>query len=305
MTSKQLTIFEGPDGAGKTTAAQLYAARVGAKYVHFDALPGVTKGVARMYVEAMLPALEGYQDVVFDRCWLSERPYGQVFHGRDRLTEADRRMLERLALRCSGLVVWCRPAWNVVKANYLKRKELEMLTNTKQLKQVYQLYLKEPTALPCFEYDYTAQYPTTPRIYEPIGFPEGLFRPAPHPLGVASAGRWHARFVLVGENFAERKDQDAFYQAPFVSFSKMGCSQWLTDQLTSIDLSEYDILWVNSDQDLSFLHSSRGEVYALGDVAWKKLYSMGITAVRCPHPQSHKRFKAKDDYPLIDELRTR
>ena len=63
---RRLTIFEGPDGSGKSTAAQAYAEATKAKYVHFPALPQVDKSLGRIYVEAMLPALLGYQDVVFD-----------------------------------------------------------------------------------------------------------------------------------------------------------------------------------------------------------------------------------------------
>ena len=89
-TSKKLTIFEGCDGSGKTTAAREFAEQTGAKYVHFHNLPRIKKGLGRMYVEAMLPALLGYQEVVFDRSWLSETPYGEAFReGRDAGTVGD------------------------------------------------------------------------------------------------------------------------------------------------------------------------------------------------------------------------
>ena len=39
--SRELTIFEGPDGAGKTTLAKAYAELTGARYVHFGPLPRV------------------------------------------------------------------------------------------------------------------------------------------------------------------------------------------------------------------------------------------------------------------------
>ena len=80
-TSAKLTIFEGPDGGGKTTAAEKYAKETGAQYVHFGPLPHVKDSLARVYVEAMMPAILGLQDVVFDRSWLSEIPYGTAFRG--------------------------------------------------------------------------------------------------------------------------------------------------------------------------------------------------------------------------------
>ena len=80
-TSKKLTIFEGVDGSGKTVAAKRYADEICARYIHFGPFTRVTDGLARMYAEAMLLAVIGYQNVVFDRSWLSEGPYGLVMRG--------------------------------------------------------------------------------------------------------------------------------------------------------------------------------------------------------------------------------
>ena len=299
QVSCRLTIFEGPDGGGKSTAAQAFAKATGARYVHFSALPRVGKSLGRVYVEAMLPALLGYQDVVFDRCWLSEMPYGVAFReGRDRLTDASRRMLERLAMRCGAVVVRCQPEWETVKANYLSRKHIEMLDNEHQLKTVYDLYAEQPTDLPEVMYDYTKdddlfQIPKMANMIEDKRFPR-------HPLNLASGGNWDGEFVLVGQSFAERKDNDAFYQWPFASFSGEGCSQWLTDQLDSIEVGEDQILWLNADQDLSILYDLNAtKIVALGNEAYEQLYRLKIKAEVVPHPQSWKRFNAKQPYPLL------
>jgi len=297
--SCKLTIFEGPDGGGKSTAAKVFAESTGAKYVHFPALPRVSRNLGRMYVEAMLPALLGYQDVVFDRCWLSEVPYGVAFReGRDRLTDASRRMLERLAMRCGAVVVKCQPAWETVKANYLSRKHMEMLDNEHQLKTVYDIYADQATDLPLLDYDYTkGDLFADAKLALTI---EGL-RMRQHPLDLATAGNWDARVVLVGESFAERKDVDAFYQWPFASFSGEGCSQWLTDKLELIEVGEDEILWINADQDLSFMLDLAPErVVALGNRAYDQLYKLKITAATVPHPQAWKRFNNGQRYPLLD-----
>lgn len=300
QVSRKLTIFEGPDGGGKSTAAQTYAKATGARYVHFASLPRVSKSLGRMYVEAMLPALLGYQDVVFDRCWLSEMPYGVAFReGEDRLNNASRRMLERLAMRCGAVVVKCQPAWETVKANYLSRKHIEMLDNEHQLKTVYDLYAAQPTDLPMLDYDYTkADLFGDAKLALLI---DGL-RMRQHPVDLASAGNWDGRVVLIGESFAERKDNDAWYQWPFGSFSGEGCSQWLADQLDNIDVGEDQILWLNSDQDLSVLYDLNPErVITLGTEAYQQLYRLKIkAAVIVQHPQSWKRFKHGQRYPLLD-----
>jgi thymidylate kinase len=303
--SARLIIFEGPDGSGKSSFAKEYAAKHGAQYVHFPALPRVNKGLGRMYVEAMLPALLGYQDVVFDRCWLSELPYGVAFReGYDRLGVASRRMLERLALRCNAVVIRCNPGWELVKTNYMARKHLEMLDNVEQLQEVYNGYMAMNTALRTVEFNYTVdQYSDIEEIIEHHFL--GSLNSAQHPLELKSAGSWLADVVLVGENFAERKDQDPWYQWPFASFSNEGCSQWLTQQLERGHIAENQLLWVNADQDLTVLQKagvSHRHYIALGRTAEAKLREVIGKPDVMPHPQSFKRFNYKQPYPLIPHL---
>lgn len=294
-TSKRLTIFEGCDGSGKSTAARLYAQDTGAKYVHFHNLPRVVHGLGRLYVEAMLPAVLGYQDVVFDRSWLSELPYGQVFReGQDRLTFADRRMLERLALRCGAIVVRCQPPWEEVLNTYRGRKAKEMLKNEAQLRDVYDIYAGQITELPAVTYDFTID------DYSALIRDIDVLRTSSHPLDIQSAGNWDADIILVGESFAERKDQDPWYQWPFASFSGDGCSQWITNQLEHVR-EESELLWVNADQDLELLLNEELEgrqVIALGAKAAAELQRLKIRACVVPHPQHHKRFGGKKPYAL-------
>ncbi len=294
-TSQQLTIFEGPDGSGKTTAAKAYAAQHGARYVHLGPFPQVEKGLPRLYTEAMLPAVLGYQAVVLDRCWLSEVPYGTAFRGRLRTGDADRRMLERLALRCGAVVVRCQPPWETVKANYLSRKHLEMLENEQQLRKVYQLYERLETDLPTFRYDYTRS--------EHVG--SGTLsaqwtahRTLCHPLGLSTAGNWEASTILVGDDFGEVKEQDPLYQWPFASFTGLGCSRWLTEHLMSINKSEHDLLWVNAKQLDVWFGAKGATVYALGEVAVERLAALDVACQKVPHPQFHKRFHSTEPYPL-------
>jgi hypothetical protein len=296
--SKRLTIFEGPDGGGKTTAASALAISTDAKYVHFSAMTGVNKSLARIYVEAMMPALLGYQDVVFDRSWLSDRPYGIAFRdGKDRLGDVNRRMLERLAMRCGGLLVQCLPPVETVLTCFRGRKGAEMLDNEDQLRRVYDLYLEEPTDLQCLKYDYTA--PGT--WADGVGQLEEELMLC-HPLDLQSAGNWNAKVVLVGEDFGERKDADPWYQWPFASFSSQGCSQWLTRQLIDGGIPESDLLWVNSDMPLDMVPMYRQTFVALGKRASLRLNDLDIPHKGVVHPQAWKRFHSQDPYPLIPIL---
>lgn len=298
MTSKHITIFEGPDGGGKSTAAMKFAESTGARYVHFGPLPRVTEGLARIYVEAMLPALLGYQPVVMDRCWLSETPYGEVFReGRDRLTQASRRMLERLALRCGAVVVKCQPDWDLVLSSFRRRKGQEMLKTEVQLQRVYDLYTTTPSELPIVPYDFDGH--TFMHVVNLVN----AARSSCHPLALASAGNWDSDIVLVGEDFAERKNQDAWYQWPFASFSGEGCSKWLTDELNRAGIREHQLLWVNADQPLDLLPTGENlTVIALGRLAYEACYKAKLKAVQVEHPQYHKRFKSGNTYPLIQRI---
>jgi len=297
--TKTLTIFEGPDGSGKSTLAKEYAAFLKAEYVHFPALPRVTKGLARMYVEAMLPALLGHRDVVFDRSWLSELPYGVAFReGFDRMTAASRRMLERLAMRCGAVVVRCDPGWEAVRACYIKRRHLEMLADVGQLRVVYDLYRQQPTALPTVLYDYVND---DGKVFIRIVDK----RMPSHLLDVRSAGNWDAEYVLVGDSFGERKDTDPFYQWPFASFSNEGCSQWLAEQLDYAHIGEFGLLWVNADQlePLAAVNNlTEKRIIGLGDIATAKIRELQLPGRSVPHPQFWRRFNNRRPYPLVQYL---
>src|SRR5688572_8749665 len=131
---KPIIIIEGPDGGGKTMLATELVIQFDAAYCHFGPLPHVKESLARVYIEAMLPALLGYQAVVMDRSWLSEYPYGMVFRsGQLRLFAEDTRMLERIALRCAARVVLCMPPVNDLKKNFERDKEEEYLKDVDQL----------------------------------------------------------------------------------------------------------------------------------------------------------------------------
>jgi hypothetical protein len=245
----------------------------------------------------MLPALLGYQDVVFDRSWLSELPYGLAFReGRDRLGDASRRMLERLALRCGAAVVRCDPGWERVRANFMARRHLEMLDNEEQLEVVYDVYRTQTTDLPCCVYDYQAD---GVMLLQPE-------RAARHPLGLGSAGAWSALddgVVLVGQDYAEVKDVDPLYRWPFASFNRGGCSQWLAQELERAEVPESRLFWINADQPLELLPPISGRVIALGRQAGQRLAALNIHRDEVQHPQHHKCFAHRARYPLIDMIK--
>lgn len=255
-TTKNITIFEGPDGGGKSTLASRYAFETKAMYVHFPQLPDVSEMLARCYIEAMMPALLGHQDVVLDRCWLSEKPYGDVFrNGEYRLQPNAENVLERLAMRCGAVVVMCMPEFKTVYSNWFHRQAIEMLNDETQLRLVYDEYGKVMTSLPHFTYDYKSEDFFDSRTVTP-------YRMRNHPLDVKASGNLYARKVVLVDWSYEPEVRDSFKSWPMCQVSNYGCKEYedlasrtisSTDFAARMGEMQDDILWVDCNQDLSFI----------------------------------------------------
>ena len=312
-TSRRLFIIEGPDGAGKSTLANALAVATGAPVVHLGPFKDVSEGLERLYAEAMLPAVLGYSDVILDRSWLSERPYGAVFRkGADRLGTAAVRQLERLALRCRTVVVRALPPKEVVIENFVRRKrkcvEAEMLDHVIQAEKVYDLYHDDfRTALPVYHYDYTAT--TKDEIIEQLlDAPAGSFS-LPHPLVWASAGSLDAPVTLIGDAFTGHKNRDVLYRWPFSTFGG-GPAKWLALRLERAGIPESSLFWINADNltpaITGWLATTGKKIVALGSTAKSVLEGSYLTpAFYTGHPNAMSRFKATDeeDYELIPWLK--
>lgn len=311
--TKAITIFEGPDGAGKSTLAQEYAQCTGAKYIHHGPYKQVGDGLARMFVESMLPALHGYQDVVLDRCWISEPIYADAFrNGNDRVGLARSRILDRIALRCGAVVVKCLPPWAHVRACFTSRTADEYLDNEEQLLRVYGDYQHDlNTHLHEVEYDYTQHLNKVLSLVvmtdiRPLVDMQRSKSPC-HSIRVNTSGNWDAPIVVVGEDFGEHKNNDPMFQSPFGSLNGNGCSLWLSDRLAEADISEQSLLWVNADElervpEFFDWHAAK-KFITLGDKASSVIKSVGLDHSPVPHPQYWKRFQNAWPYPLIKTLK--
>lgn len=306
-TSERLVILEGPDGGGKTTLAKKFL-KLGYTYVHLGTFKEVGSDLARLYVEAIMPAVLGHAPVVLDRCWLSELPYGLAMRdGADRLGPR-RRQLERLALRCQATLVRCLPPYDVALAAWRarSRKEgAEYLDTEAKFKAVYDWYAgltHEGTALPVMTYDRTKLGELDARDVVSLS----TFT-TPHPLDRATAGNWDAPLVLLGEAFAEHHDGDALHRWPFGALSGSS-SVWLTGQLAEAGISEAALLWANADmlpgsEALVDRLRRAKRVFTLGEKAADAVKDLGLSTVHhLGHPQHHKRFRFKDPYPLLHLL---
>lgn len=167
MTSKKITIFEGPDGAGKTTAVNKFIAATGAKYYHHGAYPG-ERNIAHYYLKSLRPAMFGEHDIVMDRSWFDEKPYGFIFRGGlDRIGHMGCELFKEVLKLCGGLVIVCVPPWDVVRENYLARQAQEYLDTTDQLKYVYDYFTGTVDMYPLtYQYDYTKDPDLSPEALD-------------------------------------------------------------------------------------------------------------------------------------------
>lgn len=304
MPSKRVTIFEGPDCGGKSTAAREYARQTGARYLHLGPFPRLGhRALPRLYADAIMPAVLGYQDVVLDRSWLSEPIYGRALReGKNRVGSANQRILERLMLRCQAAVVLCLPPWDDVRRVFVSRQKDELLQGEAMIRSVYQDYttLAKQTHLPVTVHDYThVDLDHTMALVD-------ASRSYEH-HGSDSAGAWEANLWLVGESFTEHTNDSNLFRWPFSNFSNDGCSRWLAEQLVTGDcVSERRLGWINSDRITtsvaSHLAGSNRIVIALGDAADRRLTKLLVPHTSVPHPQAWKRFHHHELYPLLARL---
>jgi len=312
--TQPLIILEGADCSGKTTLAkQLCAAMPDAHYVHYSDYKQVKLSLPRMYTEGMLPAVQNHRPVIMDRCWISEEPYCHVFRPleKPRLDDLDSRMLERLALTCEPILVYCDPGKEQISSVFETRKGIEYLDTIDQLIAVrdgYTTRLKR-THLPVIKYNWMKEPGMVAALVDRVGRLQAHM--ATHHVG---AGSLRARTLIVGDSFATHQEFDPHYQWPFASFSGQGCSRWLSAQLDKAKIAEHALWWVNQDM---LEHSTQwinsymqlddfDTIIALGNMAMDKLTALSISGfIGVPHPQWWKRFSfnSKDEYPLITQLK--
>lgn len=310
-----VTIFEGPDGAGKTTLTEAWMRQIHRKerYVphqtNHGPYPGLTE-IAGKYLDDLLLAYGPRNwHVLMDRAWLSEPVYGPVMRDENRIDVARRRCLERVALACQTVVVLCLPPFETCKKNYLTRKALEYLPTEHHLQLVHEGFtqlwqMAHRAAVPMICYDYTS---TDLGRSSFVDLTESV-RPAEN-FG-PGVGAWKPGQVtlLVGEA-VNRNTAAALL--PFVSWDPGGCIGWLSRQLEDWGVGEDELYWINAvdakghDVDprpwLDQLNPKR--IVAMGETATTWCLEHKLRHDSIAHPQHWKRFKHNQPYPLKRILR--
>lgn len=145
--AERVYLFEGPDGSGKSTAAEALAADLGVAVTHHGPLVELGgPALAAAYASSMLPALLGERPVVLDRAWPSESVYGPVFRKWDRLSTSDVAGLRGLFDRCAGIEVLCLTDADECLSVYRRRRGEEYLPSEVLVREVWCRYAEAVVA---------------------------------------------------------------------------------------------------------------------------------------------------------------
>jgi hypothetical protein len=342
--AKPLLILEGPDCAGKSTLLHnLLEAPLGRRVLgmHLGSFKHITdERLCCIYMDAMMPALQGLAPVVMDRSWISEPYYHAVYRPNSalRVPSVYARMLQRVALRCKPWIVYCRPDRSRMVEEFRRRLAggSEMLDDEAQWSRVVAFY-DEGYAKNCWglrtktykfdepeqdTFDLLVEYLQTSDLGSAFG-PTQM-------AGWRTAGNMEARVLVVGESFANHRPHDHLVQYPFVSFWRQGCSAYLTDVLEQHKIPERDLFWGNQDCPkmsewfrawLACCPSSPRRIICLGNTAHDKVSTMlaaiaklkhkknlreaksKTTVFKLPHPAHHMRF-SDGEYPFAEAFFT-
>lgn len=305
-----LTIFEGPDGAGKTTLAEalgrmiprLDQGRQPRDSCHGPYLEEGGDYLARTYMSDILQAFDARWSMIMDRSWISESVYGPLMRNKNRILVSHRRALERMTLAAGGVVILCLPSFESCLKSY--RSRLEYVPSEALMKIVYDDYAamkNEEHAIPTFVFNYDVE-PSKTLFLDLVHDERSNFVN----LGPGSGHFVRGNTLIVGEQLSEWSMAAPY---PFVSWDPRGCTAWLSQLLEEWNVPERELYWINAldrrgretDPDPWLAELNPDRVIALGEVAYawaNKHRILGADIIAVPHPQFWKRFHSHETYPL-------
>lgn len=153
-------LLEGPDASGKTTLANDEFLKRGFSMIHNGVFPSPEKAYLAYLMQTGRMTKES--SVVIDRMHLSERIYGQIYHGEwmpDKMYWEIDKALERL----DATLILCLTDFQKTISAWFDRRDNELVQNTNEFELIYRQYesiiyspnaMAKYTKLPVVWYDY-------------------------------------------------------------------------------------------------------------------------------------------------------
>jgi thymidylate kinase len=280
-----IVVLEGPDGAGKSTAAEML--RVAAEEQGYSTSclhrgppkfhPLVEYEVGLGYIE------QDYDVIICDRWHWGELVYGPIYRGESKLGTAGFRHVEMFLAARRALTVLMLPPLELLQSrvsergdDYINHEHLPLLRQ-----RYVDLVQDHHTDLQFVHYKFTEvdaraiidQYRLRPR---------GM--PVMHPSYIGHPPS-HAKYLLVGDARAERHRGHRTAFTPYADSS----GSFLLDALPSDLVSDIAIINANPDIDVA-VDFAWDRIVALGGVASAELDARGVEHVHVRHPQFARRF---------------
>lgn len=292
----QIVLVDGPIDCGRSVAAALIAKQLGAE--HFAANP---KTQAWEYVQAMQPALDGLGSVVIEYSWYNSKIRANLGMAAT-VDPAHCRMLNRLALTRDAHHVLTLTDLRTYMASAVRLRKttnIEMMIDLTIIHEAWRDMKSELTL-------YKVNSPEIALLQPALDWSDSHCDEGP------GAGAWRfGNILVIGDKHGpSQQPYNLQINAPFVSMSGVGCSEWLAKHLNQARISEKHLYWANCrDENGDFIDSefeARLEpthVIALGRHAQQWCKENHIVCTEIEHPQAHMRFMSDKPYILGDLLR--
>jgi thymidylate kinase len=153
-----IALLEGCDATGKTTLANSPVFSGYWKYHHgaypspkdaYNAYRNLLRSILEFKAQGSIP------NVVIDRMHISERVYGERYHGRW-MTDSQYWHIDEMFCDVGGIVIHCHLPWENVVENWKAKLREEMIQDENLLKKIYTAYqdLHGLTEAPIYPYNY-------------------------------------------------------------------------------------------------------------------------------------------------------
>jgi hypothetical protein len=290
--NNRVIILEGPDGAGKTTLADMLVSYYGFARWHTNK-PKPEEYVFKTYTDLLVKALDHDQPVVFDRLHLGETIYGPVMRGIDLLGPLGMRLINRIITARDVKFIVCLPDKGRFRRTFDSRGD-DYVQQYEKASTIYDMYLDYANTNALDIYNYAEESESTRNR---LLFAPGLSLP------VGCVGNPNACWLIVGEAVNHKVLQ---HDLPFHQLANS--SLFLNQALALTHKQESHFAFTNAylhgtttQRDLKAIVDRMPKfrnAVALGRIAERVCKNFGIEYQYVEHPSCAKRFKFQqmDDY---------